>query len=184
MANQNTQNRLVAGTLPGQIATLSGIGTTETAFSINGNAAVGSSASVAVLGLLDPDQFVNGQSFKVRLQGVVTTGTTSTVAVNLYQGSSATLGSDTKIVGPTAVSIVSATSQFWMDVTLSYDSVSQTLNGHYISRIAGTAAGPTATTAATSITSASLLSFVPSAVFSVSNAGNSIKLVEFSIEAV
>jgi hypothetical protein len=181
MSSKITIAALQGGTNPGQIASLSNIGTTETAFTLVPNPIVGGTAA-AVLSLPDPTLFDNGGTFKVKIAGMVTTNVSTTVAVKLYLGSDTNLSNNKVLVAPTAINVNSNTSQFRIEDTVSWDSVSQVVNGDFVARIGGTTAGPTQATAATSVTAASQLQFVPSGVFGAANAANTLKIYEMSIE--
>lgn len=77
----------------------------------------------------------DGRPFRIKAHGYVsgggTTLTSVTAAIALYLGSSATLGSDTKIAAPTAFNIGNVNGNWFFDAQLLWDSTSQTLNGSY-----------------------------------------------------
>lgn len=181
MSSKITIAALQGGTNPGQIASLSNIGTTETAFTMIPNPIVGGTAA-AVLSLPDPSLFDNGGSFKVKVAGVVTTNVSTTVDVKLYVGNDTNLSNNKVIVAPTAINVNSNSSQFRLEAMVSWDSISGFVNSDFIARIGGTTAGPTSGTVATGVTSASSLQFVPTGTFGASNAANVLKIYEMSIE--
>lgn len=181
MSSKITIAALQGGTNPGQIASLSNIGTTETAFTMVPNPIAGG-VSAAMISLPDPSLFDNGGTFKVKIAGVVTTAVSTTVAVKLYVGNDTNLSNNKVIVSPTAINVNSATSQFRIEDTVSWDSTSAVVNGDFIARIGGTTAGPTQATAATSVTAATQLQFVPSGVFGAGNAANKLTITEIAIE--
>src|SRR4051812_47057077 len=90
MSSKITIAALQGGTNPGQIASLSNIGTTETAFTMVPNPIVGG-VTAAMISLPDPSLFDNGAMFKVKIAGVVTTAVSTTVAVKLYVGNDTNL---------------------------------------------------------------------------------------------
>lgn len=184
MSNQNTIAIFSGGSRAGQLATLSNIGTTETAVSVIANPITGTGGGVAILAIPDPDQWVNGDSIRVYVGGTITTNATTNVAVKLYQGTDSNTSNDHVLVNTAAVNANTQTTQFLIDATLQYDSVSQTIHGLATTEINGTVVGPAASTLVSSIVSASSLQFVVSGVFGVSNAGNSITVDEFRVDAV
>lgn len=184
MSNSNTLTFLQGGTRAGQLATLSNIGTTETAVSIIANPISGVGGGVAVLTLPDADQYAPGDTVRVRVGGTVTTNATTTVAVKLYQGTDSNLSNDHVIVNTTTANCNTQTSQFLLVADVQYDPTSQTIHGLFTTEINGEAHGPTATSTVSSVVSASSLQFVISGVFGTGNAGNSIFVNEFAIEAV
>lgn len=93
----------------------------------------------------------NGRAFKVRFVGVGNAGANAaqTIQVNLYQGTSATLGSDKKIgtTGAALAAVAGGAFNFLVEATLVWDSTSQILSGCYTANIAfGTASQFTTTT--------------------------------------
>ena len=108
----------------------------------------------------------NGRPFKVRAMGVGNAGANAaqSVQINLYQGSSATVGSNKKIgTTGTALAAVAGGAFNWMvEATLLWDSTSQILSGSYTANIAfGTVSQFTTTTVVpnvvTSVTAAGLV---------------------------
>ena len=158
------------------LGVLSGIGTTETVIQLtNGNPAVLSMPS-------SPD--ISGVFFRLAFGGIVHSGNPGSISctLNLYQGSSATIGSDTFLYGLTLtpsssdMSMASYARCFW-------NSTQQKLTGAYDSVInsswsTGQSFGnPT-------VTSQSNLQFVLSVQFGTSNAANSFTLTEFKLDLV
>jgi hypothetical protein len=78
----------------------------------------------------------DGRPFRVRAQGYVsgggTTLTSTTAAIKLYLGSSATVTSNTTIAAPTAFSVGNVNGNWFFDGIFLWDSVSSTLNGSYM----------------------------------------------------
>jgi len=184
MANRNTLTSLQGGTRAGQVATLSNIGTTETAFSVIANPVTGTGGGVAVLTPPDLDQYNPGDQIRVRIVGTITTNTTTNVAVKLYQGNDSNLSNDHVVVNTAAVNANTQTTQFLIQADLQYDATSQTIHGLATTEINGTVVAPAATSLVSSIASASSLQFVVSGVFGASNGGNTITVNEMAIDAV
>lgn len=122
----------------------------------------------------------DGRPFRIRASGYVsgggTTLTSVTAAISLLLGSSATVGSDTKIAAPTAFNIGNNQGNWYLEARCLWDSVSQTLNGTYsfngnnVQNITNTLL-----TQQTSITIASL-NFVLSYTFATSSTANTVGL--------
>lgn len=136
----------------------------------------------------------SGHAFTVRVVGTGTAGHNGaqTVLFNLYQGTSATLGSD-KIIGTTgsAFAIAQSSSNVsfdWMiEATLQWDSTSQLLSGWYIGNVAGGTTSqftaPTVLPNLPAVTTAAGLSFL--ATVTLGNAASStIQVTEFVIDRV
>lgn len=135
----------------------------------------------------DQDTPTNGsfdsQVFRVRLVGKAFVGTTgATVTIGVYLGS-VTTGTLLKTV--VSQSLTSLNTNFFLDTTLIWDSVSQTLTGSG-SGVAGsgTAASGTVSNAPLAVATAASLSFVAAATTSAAGAGNTVTVTEFSIEKV
>lgn len=127
--------------------------------------------------------FDAGRPFKIRIAGTATVATQlgNTVAINLYQGTSATLASDTKIAALTAGGTSGATHPFLLEATVQWDSTGQTLGGFFSGVNQNSVTAVTALSNAASVTQASSLTFVASAVFA-SAVGGSVSVSEFSVE--
>lgn len=129
--------------------------------------------------------FDKGRPFRIRLFGTVAfnAGAGNSLAINIYQGTSTTVGSDFKIAAITAGGAPSTTAQFYADVLVQWDSVSQTLSGLFSGQVGNTATAGTALSTQPTVTTAAGLSFVASVVFG--NAGGGVVSVsEFSITQV
>ena len=131
----------------------------------------------------------DGHQFKVRLVGLVTTGTSSTFKVDMYLGTSKTAASDSALTSSSASSAIStATVNFAYEYTFLWDSVSLNLNGtfgFYINDVLTGSVATTQITATTSPVNSSLLanlSFIPFFTFGTGNAANSVTIKEFLIE--
>lgn len=139
--------------------------------------------------------FDNGRPFRLRLVGTINVGATQTVkTVNivLYQGTSATLGSDSALytstqgsstIGSSAVGVAAGHYNFIVEACLIWDSTSQSLvttecwsavAGNYIARAVGSSIA--------SVASPSALTFLPAYEFGLANAANNVVFTEFSIE--
>lgn len=131
----------------------------------------------------------DGRPFKVRICGIGNAGANAaqSLIVNLYQGTSTTLGSDKKIgtTGSAFAAVAGGGFNFMIEATLLWDATSQILSGSYTSNIAfGTVSQFTTTTVVpnvvTSVT-ASGLSFLAS--LTLGNAASStITVREFVID--
>ena len=120
--------------------------------------------------------------------GALPASTTTNVTLNLYQGTSSTLGSD-KAIGTTgAVAIASAGGafDFSIEATLLWDSTSKILSGWYTSNIAyGSSSSFTTTTVVTNVVTSvapASLSFLGSVIFGFASSANSITVREFVLE--
>lgn len=129
--------------------------------------------------------FDSGRPFKIRVIGTATinTGTSNTVAINLYQGTSATLGSDSKVAALTAGGATNTSVNFMLETVIQWDSTSQTLGGWYTGQCGNTLTAAHALTSAVSVTSTAGLTFIISGVFA-STGGGTINISEFSCEQV
>jgi hypothetical protein len=141
------------------------------------------------------DQFSSkswdGIPFKVRLSGIGNAGANAaqSLIVNLYQGTSTTLGSD-KAIGTTGAAFAAVAGgafNFYIEAKLLWDATSGILSGDYMANIAfGTVSQFTTTTVVTNVVTgvtASGLSFLAS--LKLGNAASStITLREFSVEKV
>lgn len=143
----------------------------------------------------------DGHPFIVSLIGKVTTGTTSTFAIKLYEvpgaiataGTSATVANDHVVVSLAATSVASATQNFIVQAQFLWDSSSKILNGSVLSamingvNIAANSGGTTGLlTPTTSLSSPAVgisdLNFIPSFTFATANAGNAVTITEFLID--
>lgn len=90
------------------------------------------------------DQFSSsswdGRPFRVRLSGIGNAGANAgqTLIVNLYQGTSATLGSDNKIgtTGAGLAAVAGGAFNYYVEATCLWDATSQILSGAYTANIA------------------------------------------------
>lgn len=69
------------------------------------------------------------EPFEVTASGYLNHGTSSTVTLKLYSGSSLTVGSDTLLGTSGAISAFAGKVPFWVKARLQYDSVSGKMNG-------------------------------------------------------
>jgi hypothetical protein len=172
----------------------------QTAFDVNSNASI-TRRSGREYGLPSGetnDQFStaswDGHPFKVRIAGVGNAGhhATQTLLFNLYQGTSATLGSDF-IIGTTgaafaiAASTVDVAYNFYIEATLLWDATSQVLSGSYMANIAGgTTSQFTTSTVVTNVPTppitAAGLSFLATVTFADAVATSSVIIREFVID--
>lgn len=163
----------------------------------NGNSAI-TARSNYISGLPNSesnDQFNSsswdGRLLKVRIAGIGNAGANAaqSLVVNLYQGTSATIGSDKKIgtTGTALAAVAGGAFNFFIEATLQWDATSQILSGYYDANIAfGTGSQFTTTTVVpnvvTGVTAAGL-SFL--ATLTLGNAASStITVREFLVERV
>jgi hypothetical protein len=133
----------------------------------------------------------DGRLFKLRVAGIGNAGANAgqTLQVNLYQGTSATIGSDTKIgtTGTGLAAVAGGAFNFYIEALLQWDATSQILSGSYSSNIAFAATSqfttPTViTNVCTSVTAANL-SFL--ATLKLGNAASStLTLREFVLDRI
>lgn len=132
-----------------------------------------------------------GHPFKVRVSGTGNAGAVAlqTIQVNLYQGSSATVGTNKKIgtTGTAFAAVAGGPFNFYIEATLFWDATSGILSGSYAGNIAFAATSqfvpPTViTTVVTSVTAATLV-FNATLALGVA-ASSTIQLTEFVIDEV
>lgn len=133
----------------------------------------------------------DGHLMKVRVVGIGNAGANAaqSVQINLYQGSSATVGSNTKVgtTGTALATVAGGAFNFYVEGTYMWDSVSQILSGSYTSNIAfaATSQFTTTTKVAASVTSVALAGLVFNATVLLGNAASStVTLKEFVVDRV
>lgn len=125
-------------------------------------------------------QQFDGRPFRICAQGYVsgggTTLTSVTAAIGLYIGTSATLGSDTKIAAPGAFVVGNVNGDWMFEGRFIWDSVSQTVNGSYFFQ--GLNSTPSTCVLATQQTAITIggLNFLFSWSFATSSTSNTIGL--------
>ena len=133
----------------------------------------------------------NGRAFKVRAQGIFTSGVASNdLQIALYQGSSGTVASDhlvTSITTGTAANFGAVSGHFLLEALLIWDVTSGKIDGILENGvIAPSAVTPTFTTPAyitqVAAAAASNIQFVLTGKWNASNAGNKLTLTEFAID--
>lgn len=127
----------------------------------------------------------NARRFRLSIGGYMTSGTTSTVTLKLYFGTSTTISSNgTAIVAPTTASLASTNQNFFLDVHLIYDSVSTSFGGYFIGSAVNTNIAATAITQ-TSVTAVSDVAegqgFSLTAIFNSTNASNNLVVTTFEL---
>lgn len=129
--------------------------------------------------------FDGGRPFRIVVAGTATsaTGTGNTILVNLYSGTSATLGSDTKLGGLTAGGASATTVSFYLTATLQWNSTTQALTGQIGGLVGNALTAQAALTNSPTITTAGGLSFVVSAQFG-NAVGGSVTISEISCEQI
>jgi hypothetical protein len=139
---------------------------------------------------IPPGSPLEQRPFEVLVSGYVTTATTATATVSIYEGTSTTIASNKKLATTGAsASLATASCPFELRIRCIYDSVSGKLDGYIISGIiGGTLVTPAAFTAGSSPyaltiinTNNPVLSFTLTATFSSANAGNTIHIQEFCV---
>jgi len=127
----------------------------------------------------------NARRFRLSIAGYMTSGTTSTVTLKLYFGTSTTISSNgTAMFSITTASLASTNQNFFVDVNLIYDSVSTSFGGYYIGSAVNTNISATAITQ-TSVTAVSASSEAQgwnlTAIFNTTNASNNLVVTTFEI---
>lgn len=144
----------------------------------------------------------DGRPFQIRacVKATVTTGASAggaTLSIKLYQGTSATVGSDTLLFAPTGINVAASstgvTLSFYINVDLMWDAGTQKIFG-IGSSVCGTSAASTMVITSPAIlgtvngiaaTSPAALTFIPSAVFTVNAPTSStITLQEFGLHQI
>lgn len=139
----------------------------------------------------------DGHQFRIRMVGIVLSGTTGTFSVNMNVGTSSTAANDTSFFTITSASITGSTTvpfHFELDATCLWDSTTQTLSGFVgNAQFNGVNATTTAGSATTVLTASSTpvnvsvlsnLQFIPFFTFGTGNAVNTVTVKEFLIERV
>ena len=133
-------------------------------------------------------QFVDDGS--ITPAGALPTSATTDVTLNLYQGISSTLGSDTVIGGVPATAVASSggSFDFQIEATLLWDPTSKILSGSYTSNIAygssSSFTGPTVVTNVVTAVPLTSLSFLASVIFGFASPANSLTVREFVLDKV
>jgi hypothetical protein len=172
----------------------------QTSLDVNGNAAI-TTRSGREYGLPSGetnDEFStaswDGHPFKVRIAGVGNAGhhATQTLLFNLYNGTSATLGSDFAIGTTGSAFAIAASSSdvnfnFYIESTLIWDATSKVLSGSYTANIAGgTTSQFTTDTVITNVPtppiSAAGLSFLATVTFAFAVSTSSVTVREFVVD--
>lgn len=126
-----------------------------------------------------------GRPFKVRVTGNATlnAGAANTVVINLYQGTSTTIGSNSKVAALTAGGAPSTSFNFMLETTVQWDVTSQVLGGWYIGQCGNTLTAAHALSNASAVTTAAGLAFNITGTFGNAG-GGTINISEFSVEQV
>lgn len=126
-------------------------------------------------------------TFKVKVGGRVTGGTTTDWTAKLYWGNSSTISSNSGIAAPAAFSVVSLSTNWHIEATMVWDATSQKVNGFYQAQISTTTTGPTTLTTAQTgkdLTTGDLttVGFSVTGIFGSTNAGNTAYVDYFDVE--
>jgi hypothetical protein len=78
---------------------------------------------------IPPDTQIEQTPFDVWASGYVKTTASGTITIDLYEGSSDTIGSNTLLASSGAITVNTTTASWWAHATLQFDSVSGTLVG-------------------------------------------------------
>lgn len=186
-----------ANGLPGAI-TITGSSETQIvvpAFAYNSGApvpspafAAGSPLQIQVPADVASGDLIDGRPFKVKVTGTFTVGTAGTDFLpTLYLGNSSTLGSNTKLVGPTAGTDFVVTAgdsyNFQLEATLLWDSTSTALNGSYSIQVGNNAVSTGSLTNAGASVAQDGLIFTLSVTFTAQTGSATFNLKQFAIEA-
>jgi hypothetical protein len=122
--------------------------------------------------------------------GALPTSATSNVTINLYQGTSTTLGSDHAIgtTGAVAIATAGGAFNFSIEATLQWDATSQTLSGNYTANTgygsSSSFVGPTVVTNVVGSLPLASVAFLGSVIFGFASSANTITIREFTIEKI
>ena len=193
MPNANTIERLVGGTsanqgvyaIPSYVPT-----TTNAAVLLNqaGTAAVLSvGTSQYVSGASTAPSFAinfDGNPFKLRIVGKVTTGASCNVTVAIQQGNSTTVTAGNTVATTSARAVNTTSATFFLEAICLWDNVKQTITGLQYGFI-NNVADPTIAIVsnAVSVTSQASLTFVPVITFSATT-GATMTISEFAAETL
>ena len=119
--------------------------------------------------------------------GALPSAATGSVVLNLYQGTSASVGSDKAIAGIGSTTVTGAY-DFEIEATLMWDATSKILSGWYTTNIGygSTSAfvGPTVVTNVVTSVAAASLSFLATVTAGFASASNTITVREFVVEKI
>ena len=189
MPNANTVDRIVGAPSPAQgsgaIPAFTPSGTSATiVLNQPGNAAVVSARPAGALG--GSASFAanfDGNPFKVRVAGKVTTAASANITVAILCQNSSTYTSGNVIATTAATAVNSTTQNFVLEATCMWDSVTAKINGFQIGQIANTLVSAAAVTNAVAVTALSGLNF--NIAVTTSSGGNAtFYFSEFAIEAL
>lgn len=141
---------------------------------------VGSFISLGITDVVAGNMTVDGHPFKVRVSGKFNTGAASTFTPAIFLGTPTAVATS---VASLASAAVTGASNFTIEATFIWDSVSQSLDGFFYQSVNGAVPVLTVTTK-TAVTSAAGLSFVPQFTFGTANAANTVTVTEFVIDRV
>ena len=133
----------------------------------------------------------NGRLFKIRLVGTGNAGANAaqSVVVKMYQGTSATVGSDHALAttGTALATVAGGPFNFAIETTLLWDATSQILSGYYNANIAfATTSQFTTDTVVTTVNgsiTAALLSFLGTVTFG-NAAASTVQISEFAFDRI
>lgn len=150
--------------------------------------AVGAGLYVGLTGDIPNNATYDGHPFTVRVAGKSFVAGTGTFTPTLKLGTSNVSANNTALANATKASgSVTATAlNFWLEVELIWDSVSQTLSGVASGVVGGLLLAPTVITAQQVVNPSTgvlpSFNFIPSFAFSTANAANTVTVTEFLIE--
>lgn len=126
------------------------------------------------------------EEFDLVFSGYITTPQSSTIVFKLYEGNSATIGSNQVLASSTSATVATTTVPFALKATIVYDSVSGKLTGRFSGIVGGTATAVTAFTSAPfalslNNTNNPVATFTLTATFGTTTAACTVNLKDFGI---
>src|SRR5216684_2439455 len=123
---------------------------------------------------LEGSQTLNNRRFTVRIGGTCGSNGATNLTIKVYFGISATIASNTALASTGAVAMASANHNFWLDILMQYDTISNKIQGYFIGQIAGTVVSETTLSAIpTSVSDvAEGQGFTVTALFGTTQTGN------------
>lgn len=114
--------------LPSAEINLGGTSTTEKLF-LSAIASGGVAAGSPLMCRIPGSNTLKNHFFRIRIGGRVTGGTTTNLTVSLYQGTSTTIASNTKIASTGAIAANSLSGNWYLECLVGWDSTSTKLQG-------------------------------------------------------
>lgn len=135
---------------------------------------------------IPPGSPIEQEEFDIVFSGYVTTPQSSTVVFKLYEGDSATIGSNQLLGSSSSATVATATVPFALKATCVYDSVSGKLTGRFSGIVGGTATAVAAFTSSPfalslSNTANPVATFTITATFGTTTAACTVNLKDFGL---